>query len=113
MTATRMVSFAPRARPVPRITAGAATVDARKSRLFIQSSKDVTLARLRVTRNRIGLPVQDHLAGLARAHHLKSLLEFGERKMMRNHGPDVEAALQHDGHLIPGLVHFAAVDALN
>ena len=24
---------------------------------------------------------------------------------------DVEAALEHDGHLVPGLVHLAAVDA--
>ena len=28
-------------------------------------------------------------------------------------GRDVEAGFQHHGHLVPGLVHFAAVDALD
>ncbi len=32
---------------------------------------------------------------------------------MRNDGPDIQAGLQQDGHLVPGLVHLAAVDALN
>ena len=28
-------------------------------------------------------------------------------------GLDVQAALEHDGHFVPGFVHFAAVDALD
>ena len=31
---------------------------------------------------------------------------------MRDHRRDVEPGLDHDGHLVPGLVHLAAVDAL-
>jgi hypothetical protein len=32
---------------------------------------------------------------------------------VRNDGLDVEARLEHDGHLVPGLIHLAAVDALD
>src|SRR5437773_11300942 len=32
---------------------------------------------------------------------------------MRDHGFYVQAALEHDGHLVPGLIHLAAVDAFD
>ena len=32
---------------------------------------------------------------------------------VRDHRADVQARLEHDGHLVPGLVHLAAVDALD
>src|SRR5262245_206719 len=57
-------------------------------------------------------PRQYYLAAVAAAHGLEPLFEIGVSKAMRDDRPDVEARLQHHGHLIPGLVHFAAIDAL-
>src|SRR6185369_17410652 len=59
------------------------------------------------------LPVQDHAPGVARHHDLEPLLELAPRVVVRDDGLDVQAALEHDVHLVPGLVHLAAVDPLD
>src|SRR5882762_6057794 len=60
-----------------------------------------------------GGPVQDHLSGLPRQHRLESGRVVVDREPMGDHGRDVQARLQHSRHLVPGLEHFAAVDAFD
>src|SRR4051812_24115567 len=57
-------------------------------------------------------PVEDDLARVAGAGGLERGLVIAEPEAMRDRGPDVEARLEHDAHLVPGLVHLPAVDAL-
>src|SRR6185437_5563323 len=57
------------------------------------------------------LPVEDDLAGVTGAHGLESLLEFVPLQAMGDDSADVESGLQHDGHLVPGLIHFTSVNA--
>ena len=57
------------------------------------------------------VPVEDDLPALAGAHEVEAALEFGEGHAVGNDGRDVEPALDHGRHLVPGVVHFAAVDA--
>src|SRR5208283_532974 len=47
---------------------------------------------------------------LARAHGVESLLELPEPVTVSDHRVDVQARLKHHGHLVPGLVHLAAVN---
>src|ERR1039458_5478475 len=58
-------------------------------------------------------PIQNDLTAVARAHDGECLLVFPPGEVMGNDGRDIEAALQHYGHLVPGFVHFAAIDALD
>src|SRR5271154_7512989 len=58
-------------------------------------------------------PIQHDLAGLAGAHGLEALLKVARGQPMRDHLADVEAALQHRDHLVPGLEHLAAINALD
>ena len=53
------------------------------------------------------------LAAVARQHRVEALLEIGEGKAVGDDGPDIEAALEHHGHLVPGFVHLAAVDSFD
>ena len=46
-------------------------------------------------------------------HGVEALLEVLEAVAVGDHRGDVQARLEHDGHLVPGLVHLAAVDALD
>ena len=55
--------------------------------------------------------MEQNLARPARAHHFEGFLVFAETEAMRNDGLDVEAALDQHGHLVPGVIHFAAVNA--
>src|SRR5512132_142452 len=57
-------------------------------------------------------PVQDDLAALTGAHDVERLRELFGRKAMRDHRRDVEPALQHRAHAVPGLEHLAPVDPL-
>src|SRR5208282_5196593 len=50
------------------------------------------------------VPGQDHLARLARLHDGEALLEVPEVVVVGDDGVDVQAGLEHDGHLVPGLV---------
>ncbi len=59
------------------------------------------------------IPVQDDFTGLAGLHGFEAFGEFGVVQAVSDYGADIESALQHYGHLIPGLVHFAAVDTVN
>ena len=56
-------------------------------------------------------PVQQHLAAVARAGRLEGGLVVGEGEAVGDGRADVQARLQHHAHLVPGLVHLAAVDA--
>src|SRR3569833_2015735 len=56
-------------------------------------------------------PAQDYFAGISGAHDVKAFLEIGVVEAMGNNRADIEPTLQHDSHLVPGFVHFAAVDA--
>ena len=56
-------------------------------------------------------PVEDDFAGVAGAHGGESLLVVSPVHAVGNDAGDVEAGFEHDGHHVPGLVHFAAVDS--
>jgi hypothetical protein len=58
-------------------------------------------------------PVQHNLATVTRIHDFEALLEFGGRQPMGDDRPDIQAALQHRRHFVPGLKHFPAIDALD
>ena len=47
------------------------------------------------------------------AHDLEALLELGVGEAVRDDRRDVQPGLEHHRHLVPGLVHLAAVDALD
>src|SRR6266511_856455 len=59
------------------------------------------------------LPAQDHLPRAAGADGVEALLELLVGEAVGDHRGDVQPALDHDRHLVPGLVHLAAVDALD
>ena len=56
---------------------------------------------------------EDDLAALAAGGDREGLLEVAVGEAVRDHRRDVEARLEHHRHLVPGLVHLAAVDALD
>src|ERR1700757_5361665 len=56
-------------------------------------------------------PVENDLSGLAGDHRIESLLEIAVAKAVRDDGRDVDARFEHHAHLVPGLVHFASIDA--
>src|SRR5215468_8962636 len=58
-------------------------------------------------------PVENHLAGVAGSHYVKTFLELRPLEMVGNHRRDVKVRFQHDRHLVPGLVHLASVNALD
>jgi len=59
------------------------------------------------------LPVENDLTGVAGAHNGECLLVFPPGEAMRNDRRDIEATSQHHGHLVPGFLHLAAIDALD
>src|SRR4051794_26539701 len=58
-------------------------------------------------------PVEDHAPGVPGHHDLEALLELAPGEVVGDDRLDVEAALEHHVHLVPGLVHLAAVDPLD
>jgi hypothetical protein len=56
-------------------------------------------------------PIEDDFAGVAGAHGVEALFVIAPVEAVSDDLRDVETALEHDRHLVPGLVHFAAVDA--
>ncbi len=58
-------------------------------------------------------PGEDDFAAISCEHGVEAFLEVLEREAVGDDGVEVEAALEHDGHFVPGFVHFAAVDASN
>src|SRR5262245_25543405 len=56
-------------------------------------------------------PIQNDLAGLSAQHGLKPFFKFCVMESMRDDRPDVEPALQHYGHLVPGFVHLPPINA--
>src|SRR5438046_619914 len=61
----------------------------------------------------LAFPIEDDFAGLAAEHHVEAFLKFAVMKVVCDHWFNVEAALEHDGHFVPGLVHFASVNAFD
>src|SRR5262245_66636459 len=57
-------------------------------------------------------PGQDDLAAVARQHHVEAFLKILPAEAMRHDRGNIEPRLQHHGHVIPRLVHLAAIDAL-
>src|SRR5438093_11753204 len=78
----------------------------------VPSANAASWRTTRVIAAMLGSPVQDDLAALAGAHDLECLREVLRREAVRDHGGDVETALQHRAHAVPGLEHLAAVDPL-
>ena len=56
--------------------------------------------------------VKHHFAGLAGIQRAKTLVESLKLQMVGDDRRDIETALQHGEHLVPGLVHFATIDSL-
>jgi hypothetical protein len=54
--------------------------------------------------------VQDDLAGLPRLHQFERRFEIVDAEVMRDDRLDIEPALQHAGHLVPGLEHLPTVN---
>ena len=57
------------------------------------------------------LPVEDDLPALPGAHEVEAALEVREGHPVRDDRGYVEPALDHGGHLVPGVVHLPSVDA--
>src|SRR5688572_16652915 len=58
-------------------------------------------------------PSQYHLSAHPAPHHIKTLLKILVPKTMRDHRLDIQAGLEHHRHLVPGLIHLAAVDSFD
>src|SRR5215469_2033710 len=58
-----------------------------------------------------GRPVKNDLAGVSGTHGVESFFELIPAEAVSNDLADIEPGLQHDGHLVPGLIHFATVDS--
>jgi hypothetical protein len=56
-------------------------------------------------------PVKDDFARVAGAHGIEALFVVAPVEAMGDDLRDVEAALEHDCHLVPGLVHLATINA--
>ena len=56
-------------------------------------------------------PVEDNFARIAGAHSVEALFVVAPVHAVGDDLRDVEAALEHNGHLVPRLVHLAAIDA--
>src|SRR5439155_1164270 len=89
-----------------------ATLMPARSESDVPSASAASWSTTRVIAAMLGSPVQDDLAALAGAHDLECLREVLRREAVRDHGGDVETALQHRAHAVPGLEHLAAVDPL-
>src|ERR1700733_14067114 len=64
-------------------------------------------------RSNSDLPIENHFRRVSRAHCGKALLVVVPRQAGRDDWRYIQARLEHHRHQIPGLVHLAAVDALN
>ncbi len=58
------------------------------------------------------VPAQHDLAGLAGFHQVETFLEAVDRQLVGHHLAQREAGQYQLGHLVPGLVHLAAVDSV-
>src|ERR1700753_274264 len=58
-------------------------------------------------------PAQYHFAGVAGAHGVKALFEFSVVEAVRDDRRNIQTRFEHDRHFVPGLIHLAAVDALD
>src|SRR5579883_42644 len=58
-------------------------------------------------------PLQQHFTRAAGPHDVEAFFEIVVRETVRDNRFEIEPGLEHDGHFVPGFVHFAAVDALD
>ena len=58
-------------------------------------------------------PVQNNLTGVAGVHCFKACFKVAYVVAVGYDACDVEAALEHSLHLVPGFVHLTAVDTLD
>ncbi len=58
-------------------------------------------------------PIEHDLAGVAGFHQLDRFAKFGVGKAVGDDRRDVEAALDHRGHFVPGFVHLAAINSFD
>src|SRR5688500_13764160 len=58
------------------------------------------------------VPTEHNLTRLTRFHQIETLLEFVDRQLVGEHLAERETAEHQLGHLVPGLVHLAAVHAV-
>ena len=56
-------------------------------------------------------PVEDYFAGASGSHGLEALFEVFPVIAVGYYLVYLESGLEHYGHFVPGLVHFAAVDS--
>src|SRR5512144_2547148 len=59
------------------------------------------------------IPLHDDLARFAGARGGERGFVLAEREAVGDRRADVQPRLEHHGHLVPGLVHLPAVDALH
>src|ERR1044072_5543559 len=57
-------------------------------------------------------PIHYDLAGVARPHRLEAVAEIVDADAVGDDRRKVKAALDEGDHLVPGLEHLAAIDAL-
>src|SRR5205823_2565875 len=79
---------------------------------------DAAATNVSIERHGSGSPgavgIEQDLAGLASLQPLHAFAEVFHRNAISNHRMQIELARSEQrGHLIPGLVHQAAIDALN
>src|SRR5207249_4406030 len=84
--------------------------NAKREMDFHRNSPKIRLTKLITTHHS---PLENHLARLAGKHLIESFLEVRIIEAVSNHGREIEAALNHDGHHVPGLVHLPSIDALD
>src|SRR5712664_3711203 len=58
-------------------------------------------------------PIQNHFPRLAGDHLVKAFLEIRIMESVGDHRAEIQAALDHDSHHVPGLVHLPTVNALD
>src|ERR1700680_3664254 len=56
-------------------------------------------------------PVEKDLTRISTHHNLKALLQLCVLEAVSDNRTDIQAGLQHHGHLVPSLIHFPSVDA--
>src|SRR5262245_30490500 len=58
-------------------------------------------------------PIEYDFAGVTGFHQFDCFLKLRVGKSVRDDGGNIKTALDHRRHLVPGFVHFAAVNAFN
>src|SRR5450759_965247 len=95
-----------------RLAVWSASISDRSASLMSPNIIRLSVASLRVVALGGRRHVEQHLAAAPARHRGEPCLEVLEGQLVRDDGRDVETALQHGLHLVPGLPDLASVDAL-